>query len=170
MISLRPLTNVHFELTFSPNIELISIVRRFVSAFYDQVLTDRDATSRLALATHELLENACKYAIDGGMTIRIDVKNERSRVQIRLVNRTSPRHLADITQRFGEMAKFSDPFAYYQMKMVETMKHKEGSGLGLARLWAEADMALSLEIDGDRVCIVADTCALAAAPAQEARS
>jgi anti-sigma regulatory factor (Ser/Thr protein kinase) len=157
MMSLPALSDLHFELTFSPNIELISIVRRFVSSFYEQLLDDRDATSRLALATHELLENACKYATNGETTIRIDVDRDRSRVQIRLNNRARPENLLDISERFREMATFADPFTYYQMKMVETMKHKQGSGLGLARLRAEADMVLSLEVDQDRVCILADT-------------
>ncbi len=51
---------IYIELRFSPSPELIPVVRRFVSAFYERLLSQADAASRLALATHELLENTCK--------------------------------------------------------------------------------------------------------------
>ena len=170
MTSLPRLAELHFELTFSPTIELISIVRRFVSSSCEQVLEDREAASRLGLTTHELLENARKYATDGETTIRVDVGSDRSRIQIRLANRAGPDHLAELTRRFREMDACADPFIYYQMKMVETMRRRGGSGLGLARLRAEADMTLSLNVEGDRVCLLADTYALAAAAGEEARA
>lgn len=147
----------YFELTFRPNVELISVVRRFVSSFYEHILSDRDATSRIALATHELLENATKYSTDGETTIRIEVTATCAAIRIRIWNRTAREHLGVLRACFAEMLQFSDPFVYYQRLMERSAKRKEGSGLGLARLRAEADMELSCEIDDDRVCIVADT-------------
>lgn len=147
----------YFELTFRPNVELISVVRRFVSSFYEHILSDRDATSRIALATHELLENATKYSTDGETTIRIDVTATCDAIRIRIWNRTGAENLRVLRACFDEMMQFPDPFVYYQRLMERTAKRKEGSGLGLARLRAEADMDLTCEIDDDRVCIVADT-------------
>jgi hypothetical protein len=147
----------YFELTFRPNVELISVVRRFVSSFYERILSDPDATSRLALATHELLENATKYSTDGETTIRIEVTATCAAIRIRIWNRTAGEHISVLRACFAEMLQFSDPFMYYQRLMERSAKRKEGSGLGLARLRAEADMELSCEIDDDRVCIVADT-------------
>lgn len=147
----------YFELTFRPNVELISVVRRFVSSFYEQILSDPDATSRIALATHELLENATKYSTDGETTIRIEVTTTCEAIRIRIWNRTRRENIGVLRAHFEEMMQFTDPFLYYQRLMERTAKRKEGSGLGLARLRAEADMELSCEIDDDRVCIVADT-------------
>ena len=148
----------YFELTFRPNVELISVVRRFVSSFYDKVLSDRDATSRLALATHELLENATKYSTDGETTIRIEALADGIMdIRIRIWNRAREEHLAVLRAHFAEIIQISDPFAYYQRAIEQSAKRRVGSGLGLARLLAEADMKLSCEIEGDRVCIVADT-------------
>jgi len=147
----------YFELTFRPNVELISVVRRFVSAFYEHILSDRDATSRIALATHELLENATKYSTDGETAIRIEVTTSCESIRIRIWNRATGDHIAVLRERFAEMMQFTDPFVYYQKLMERTAKRKEGSGLGLARLRAEAEMDLTCEIDNDRVCIVADT-------------
>ena len=154
----------YFELTFRPNFELISIVRRFVSAFYDHILSDRDATSRIALATHELLENATKYSTDGETAIRIEVTTSCEAIRIRIWNRATLEHINNLHERFAEMLQFSDPFVYYQKLMERSAKRREGSGLGLARLRAEAEMELSCEIDNDRVCIVADTTVQSAEP------
>ena len=163
----------YFELTFRPNFELISVVRRFVSAFYEHILSDRDATSRIALATHELLENATKYSTDGETAIRIEVTTTCQAIRIRIWNRATREHINNLHERFAEMLQFSDPFVYYQKLMERSAKRKEGSGLGLARLRAEADMELSIEVDNDRVCIVADTtvqpAGLTVVPAERAR-
>jgi hypothetical protein len=44
---------------------------------------------------------------------------------------------------------------HYVALMRETSKRKEGSGLGLARLRAEAGMELHLELEGSEVCLTA---------------
>ena len=51
-------TRPYFHLVFRPNIKLVSTVRRFTGEFYRRVLVDQELASRLALATHEMLENA----------------------------------------------------------------------------------------------------------------
>lgn len=63
----------YFELDFKPNVQLVSVVRRCVTELYQRFLDDPDGTSRVALATHELLENAVEYSRDGETTIRIEV-------------------------------------------------------------------------------------------------
>src|SRR5262245_22649655 len=80
-----------FEVFFRPNCELVSLVRRFVSEFYERILGDPDTVSRLALATHELLENAVKYSTDGATTlcISVDPKDGARFVSIRIRNRAS---------------------------------------------------------------------------------
>lgn len=95
---MRPGSDASVELTFAPSLELIPVVRRFVSAFYEELLSHADAASRLALATHELLENTVKR-----------------------------RHA----------------------------RRQDGSGLGLARIAAEAEMTLEHEVRGDVLSLTA---------------
>ena len=64
------------ELKIQPSVELVSIVRRFVTAFYDEIIHNADATSRVALATHELLENAVKYSTDNETTLSIAITRQ----------------------------------------------------------------------------------------------
>ena len=65
--------------------------------------------------------------------------------------------MADIQARFAEMEAFPDADAYYQEMMTRSMKSEGGSGLGLARIRAEAEMTLALTSSADRLCIVAHT-------------
>lgn len=146
-----------FELTFRPNVELISIVRRFVSDFYDRMVDDPDTVSRVALATHELLENAVKYSVDGATSLSITFEpgEPESLISIRLANRASPEHIASLSAIFDEMNAEPDPFQHYQVVMARSAKRKVGSGLGLVRVRAEGEMRMSHSIEDDRVTILA---------------
>jgi hypothetical protein len=147
----------YFELTFRPSVELISVVRRFVSGFFDEVLIDRDATSRLAMATHELLENAARCSTDGEVTLRIEFLGASDDIRVITWNRAGEDQLAELRAQFEAMLEITDPFAYYQQRMKQSAKRIGGSGLGLARLLSEAEMELRCEIEGDRARITGTT-------------
>src|SRR6478609_3091369 len=104
------------ELSFEKRPELVSIVRRFVTDFYDRTLGDPDAISRLALATHELLENAVKYSRDGRAKVRIEVSGlptgDRARVRVRTQNRATAEDAEHIQKTIDEMMSM-DPDVYY---------------------------------------------------------
>src|SRR5262245_50129027 len=105
-----------FDLAFSPSIELVSVVRRFVSSFFDRVLGDNDLVSRLARATHELLENAVKYGTEGGTRLYIGLEDEQM-VTIRLENRAKPEDIVRLVRTLEEMSASNDANAYYQEVM-----------------------------------------------------
>jgi anti-sigma regulatory factor (Ser/Thr protein kinase) len=147
----------HIELEFSPSVELVSIVRRFVSDVYGRLLGDPEATSRIALATHELLENAVKYSLDGTMTVRIAVEpaDGGCRLCIRMINRAAPAQIASVRTIIDGMASSPDPIAYYQRLMREAAQRTHGSGLGLARIAAEGEMTMEYSLSGDELTLIA---------------
>lgn len=151
--------NAYVELNFRPNVQLVSVVRRFVSEFYQRTLGDPDGSSRVALATHELLENAVKYSIDGETTIRIEVASTGAprAVTILLRNRAEEQHIVAIREIVDGVDAATDAFAYYQQLLLAKAKRREGSGLGLARICAEGEMKIAYKVEGDLVELAATT-------------
>lgn len=151
--------DANLELTLSPGEERISLVRRFVEQYYEKVLEDEDAVARIAMTAHELLENAAKYSTNGIAHIRIEVAPNGSGHRVRLVlrNHGDADAVAHVRSAFDEMRTFDDPLAWYQTLMRRTAKRRAGSGLGLARIAAEGGMKLELELQGDEICIRAET-------------
>jgi hypothetical protein len=148
-----------FATSFPPETQLVAAVRRFVSDFYARVLRDGDSSSRVALATHELLENAVTYCKSGDVTIRVSVSPFRTRylVRVRTRNAASPRDIANLTRMIHEMEGAPSPRAFFERRMRETMNESSGSGLGLARICAEAGMEIKCTTTGDEVEIAAQT-------------
>jgi hypothetical protein len=152
-----PEERASLELSFHPTIDLISSTRRFVCAYYEPLLGNADLVSRLGLAMHELLENILKYAVDGRTVARVKLegKGGEQRISITTTNVITKERRAGLAEIFAEMAAASDPFAYYQATMKRARHRRHGSGLGLARVWAEAEMELNVDFSGDTVTIVA---------------
>ncbi len=138
----------YFEMSFSPSDELISLVRRFVGTFYLRVLSDPDLASRVALATHELLENAVRYSADGVALVRMEIRSPQTAplVEIRTRNRAAKQHTSVLANRIDEMNSLGDPFKFYQQLMRKSAKDGIRGGLGLGRIAAEAEMTISCEI------------------------
>jgi len=150
---------VSFDLVFRPSVDLISIVRQFVSSFYSQILGNGDdgAVSNLGLVTHELLENAIKYGTGGETRLCVEFDRVVNRVAIRMWNSASEAHIAVLKRNVKELSEAPDAFAHYQAVMRRSAKRANGSGLGLARITGEAEMSLSVTADDGRVCITAQT-------------
>ena len=146
------------ELSFSPNVRLIATVRRFVGEFYVRVLNDENITSRLVVATHELLENAVRYSLDGQSAIRIGVLRVEGGVKVTIEtrNKTGDANLAELNALLAEMRVTQDRLSFYQVLMKRSSKRLDGSGLGLGRIHAESQMDLSCELEGDVVKLRAE--------------
>jgi hypothetical protein len=140
-----------FELVFQPSVNLITLVRRFVSEFYSQVVEEDDTAGRLALATHELLENSAKYVSTGETALRIALDRVAGAVLVRTRNRTDPAHIAVLRQTFDEIAAAPDPVHYFSTVLRRSALEPVGSGLGLARIRSEGEMVLRLVVTGDEV-------------------
>lgn len=145
-------------LEFRPYVELVTRAREFVTDFYEQLLSDADAVSRVALATHELLENVVKYSSDGRSHFEIellDLDGENT-VRIRARNRTTPERANELQRLVSEIS-LGEPLGMYQRFMRRAAARQDGgSGLGLARIRAEAEMTVRCDVKGDEVTIVVE--------------
>lgn len=147
---------IRVEMTFHPNLELVPIVRRFVSDVTQRADVHAEDVDRIAMATHELVENAVRFSQDGTACLLIDVTpGDPSSVTIRTTNRASAENCAIVVDQLDQMRAISDPFTFYLTAMRETARRAQGSGLGLARVFAEGSLDLDCSIEGDIIKVTA---------------
>ena len=141
---------------YRPRVRLIASTRAMVTDLCEQVLDDADATSRVAMAAHELMENVAKYSSggEGSVEVELSERNGHSYVQVSTKNRASAEQRETLQNVIGELRRAVDPVAYYDAVIAKSARSK-GSGLGLARIRAEGKMDVDLSIDGDEVTISA---------------
>jgi two-component sensor histidine kinase len=153
---------MRFEL--SPEPGLIARTSKYAGDFYGTLLADAEASARVLLTTHELLENAAKYATDGVCQLHIELCDEAAggaglglgALCIRSINRARPERLGDLRLFFEESARCPDAVALYDRMIARSTARASGSGLGLARIQAEAEMKLSYSLREDEVTITAE--------------
>jgi hypothetical protein len=151
-------SGLNFELNLEPNPRMVSIVRRFVEETFEKLVGDPEAIFRVSMTAHELLENGAKYAVGRRATLRVvleELEGGGASAHIALTNETTPEHVERLKVRIAEITRAEDPFGLYQALMRRSSKLRDESGLGLARIRAEGEMNLGLEVDGTRVTIVA---------------
>jgi anti-sigma regulatory factor (Ser/Thr protein kinase) len=148
---------LNFGLQLQPQPRMVSVVRRFVEESFEKMVGDRSAVHRVSLAVHELLENAAKYAVGDRTGLTVQFGGKDGSASIRLTNRTTPEHIERLRACIEDIQAAAEPFVHYQNLMRKTFGVEEESGLGLARIRAEGELKLSLEIHGDTVTIVASS-------------
>ncbi len=150
-----------FDMTFAPNLRIVSVVRRFVLSLYERLLECGDTSAQMALVTHELLENAVKYNTDDSTFLRVSMTSgrEASRVvmTIRTRNRAKRDDIVSAERLICRVRDTEDPVMLYHELIAASVSASVGSGLGLARIRAETDMRIDLTIDGDQIEVVAET-------------
>jgi two-component sensor histidine kinase len=146
-----------FGLRLQPQPRMVSVVRRFVEESCERMVGDLHAVHQVSLAVHELLENAAKYAVGDKTGLNVRFGSKGASASIRLTNQTTPEHIARLRACIEEIQAATEPFVHYQNLMRKTYGVEEESGLGLARIRAEGELKLSLEIHGNMVTIVASS-------------
>ena len=134
------------DLSFDPALDQVSTTRHFVEAYCAPLVEDVDLLGRVAMATHELLENAAKYSSRGLVRLQLDLSREAEgqTLSVSVSNCPSVEHLAVLETNFRAMSVDNDPHLAYQALLIASTIRTDGSGLGLARIRSEGDMAISL--------------------------
>lgn len=152
---------LRLELRLDASPPLVSVTRRFVEEALEKVVSDADLISRVAMTTHELLENAAKYAhrtrAELSVVMAPDGDGESRRLTVELRNETSAAHIDRLKGVFNEIDASRDPMRLYVELMRRNAHSADTSGLGLARIRAEGEMSLSLSLEGTMATIRAHT-------------
>jgi len=152
--TLTPL-DLDLPLTVSPS--MVSPTRRIIEAKLGPVLEDEDAIFRVAMTAHELLENAAKYASDGKARLELSVtpRDEGAIVRVVVTNNSTSEHIRELGACYAEMNAAKDAMAHYFSLMRINAKSGALSRLGLARVRAEGEMDIEVDVEGERVKVVA---------------
>lgn len=148
----------YFELRFAPTPRVINTVRRFVQEFFENVLGGGDDCARVALATHELLENSVRHAPSGDISLRVTVYAlaQSSLVTILTRNVAAPDQVMKVREILAQLSGSRAAETYANM-MNESSMTPIGSGLGLARTRVEAEMDLLCDEEGGQLHVRAQT-------------
>jgi len=145
------------DLACEPDLEQVSSVREFVESYYKTIIHDGDVICRMAVAAHELLENAAKYSTGGLSRLQIQIRggDDPRLLSVSVSNHADPARIDELKVAIAELGSTADASETYQSYLSRATLRKDGSGLGLARIRAEAEMTLVLEFQGDQVCVKA---------------
>jgi len=158
MIAVKEGACTSFELSLSPDAPLVVTVRRFVGELCGRFVADGDVTSRVIVATHELLDNAVRYASGDVTRIRVELHRLAEEIGVVIVtkNRLDEDRSRQLDSILGEMNASSDRAVYYRDLVRRAAEQVERSGLGLGRVHAEAGLDVSGRFEEDSVLIRAE--------------
>jgi hypothetical protein len=134
-------------------------IANWLNDFCQMAIDDLDTTSRLHKAAHELVENVLKYGSspEVGLEFELERGDDNSIVRLRTRNTAAPEQLREVTRRVSELKAAPDPIAYYDRLIRSTAPVMGMSGLGLARIRAEAGLDVDCSVEGREVSIVVQT-------------
>lgn len=149
--------SLDLDLPLSVSPAMVSPTRRIIEAKLGPVLQDEDAIFRVAMTAHELLENAAKYASDGQARLEVHVvpRGDDAIVQVAVTNNAAAEHINQLGICYAEMNAASDAMAHYFALMRRNAKPGTLSRLGLARVRAEGEMEIEVDVKGPVVRVIA---------------
>lgn len=147
-------TPLSFDVAFSSKWwSFISSTRVFVSSFCGHSIGDAEVSDKVAMTTHELLENAVKYSAGHGLPVSCQVGVEDDRLWVRVRNQADAEHIQNLQKTYREVSE-GDPLDVYIDRMQRSVT-SDKSELGLARIRYEGDARLLLNVEGAMVTMEA---------------
>jgi anti-sigma regulatory factor (Ser/Thr protein kinase) len=141
-------------LRMSPSWMFVDDLRRFVESFCAASCPGADREEQLALAAHELVQNAIAYASAPGVELKLELDRETERVRVSVTNAARAEQAEVLRARIAEVGGDADPLAAYLAAMRRAPDAR--GGLGLPRVRFEAALELRLETSGGRVTVHAE--------------
>jgi anti-sigma regulatory factor (Ser/Thr protein kinase) len=130
----------------------IDEIRRFVESFCSCACPGTNREAQLALAVHELMQNAIPHAQGDDVDLLLEVEPATDRVSVAVTNRATEQERAALADRVNRMNRERDALAHYLRMMAESPVSSRG-GLGLARVRFEAQLDVSTSYAEGRVTV-----------------
>jgi hypothetical protein len=153
----RPMERMELEVDIVPDAPTISTTQRLVDALSGRILSDVDASWRLGMAIHELLDNARKYGREPLISLRFAIEPVAAghHASISVRSRARAEDIAVVQRLAGEMKNAADPWSFYtELTRRVASRRDDSSGLGLARIWVEGEMIVDVLVEHDEYLCV----------------
>ncbi|HWE26971.1 MAG TPA: hypothetical protein VHB97_03170 [Polyangia bacterium] len=145
----------YLKLQLTPAWELVNSTREYVLAMLTHTIGDAAMASQVALAAHELVENAMKYSAPG-QKIRMHLEERSGALLVTVENEARKEDIANLISEITAVCETKDPMGYYRSKIELAITRTDGRAcLGLARIRFESQMQIKWTVAGRRVRISA---------------
>lgn len=147
----HPAADAVLFLRMQPSWVVIDDIRQFVETFCASACPDAEREEQLALAAHELVQNAIANAATPDVELKLEVDRGTDRVCVSVSNHARADQIDVLRERLGRTQAHPNPLAGYVAAMREDPASR--GGIGLARIRFEAALDLALDVEGERVTI-----------------
>jgi hypothetical protein len=138
-------------LRMQPSWVVVDDIRHFVETFCASACPEADRQEQLALATHELIQNAIANAATPEIELRLEVDRATERVIVAVSNDARADQIEVLRDRLGRTQAHANPLDGYVAAMRENPESR--GGIGLARIRFEAALDLDIDVRGERVTV-----------------
>ncbi len=145
---------IFLMLRMKPPWVFVDEIRRFVEAFCSCACPGESREAQVALAVHELMQNAIPHAGGESVDLTLQVDPGADRIEIAVSNPATDEQFAELKGRLDRINLEPDPLQSYLRAMAEAPMNQRG-GLGLARVRFEAQLDLSITREGNRITVLA---------------
>src|SRR5512133_3603672 len=111
---------VYLMLRMKPPWVFIDEIRRFVESFCACACTGANRESQLALAVHELMQNAVPYSHDEQVDLVLQVQAETDHVEVSVTNCCTDSEYKAIRDRIAKMNTEPDALRHYVTAMHDS--------------------------------------------------
>ncbi len=142
-------------LRMRPPCVFIDEIRRFVESFCACACPGTSREAQLALAVHELMQNAISASGEDEVSLVLEVDPKDDRVMVTVSNRCTDEEFQTLVDRIDRMNREPDALEHYLRVMREVPASSRG-GLGLPRVRFETQLDLSASRTDGRVTVRAE--------------
>ena len=143
---------IYLMLRMKPPWVFVDEIRRFVESFCACACPGATREAQVALAVHELMQNAIPHAGGESVDLTLQVDPIADRIEITVSNPASLEQYQDLKGRLDRINLEPDPLQSYLRAMAEAPMNQRG-GLGLARVRFEAQLDLSITQEENRLTV-----------------
>ena len=136
-------------LRMQPSWVVVDDIRHFVETFCASACPEAAREEQLALATHELVQNAIANAATPDIELKLELDRSASKVKVSVSNHARLDQIEVLRTRLNETRSHANPLEGYVAAMREDPTSR--GGIGLARIRFEAALELELEVAGEKV-------------------